>query len=92
MLVLWLIARRRVTQKVIAGVYQGVTTVELDVGVYPARPLCIAQHSIVEPRIRDRCIPHHETSRLCRARCAYRYLQPAQGDHQELFAGHQRFV
>lgn len=44
-------ARHRVTQKVIAGVYQGVTTVELDVRMlyiaYPSHYL----RSRAEPRV-----------------------------------------
>ena len=82
-----------ITIKVVQGVYHGVTTVELDVRVlrftFWTR---LTRRLLIEPRRRDRRIPHHTAPRLRCARRAYRHLQPSQGDDKELLPGGREAV
>lgn len=64
-----------VTQKVIAGVYQGVTTVELDVRLLYNLFAYIVSLSLTEPSVGDRCLSDNKTPRLRRPRCSHRHLQ-----------------
>lgn len=82
-----------VAQKVIAGVYPGVTTVELDVSVTYDAPDQLPNPVLsIEPRRRDCRVPHNKTSRLRNTRRTYCCFKSAQGDQEELFRCHQRSV
>lgn len=82
----------RVTQKVVAGVYPGITTVELDVRYLFITFFLARANSNPEPCRRDRRVLDHQTPRLCSPRCSNRHLQSSQGDEEELLPGDQRSI
>lgn len=83
-----------VSKKVIAGVYNGVTTVELDqLAAEVCKPFTKTRKVVVEA---DRlggtadCRIHDNTaSGLCHPRCPYRDIQLAQGDEEDFLACYQ---
>lgn len=84
----------RITKKVISGVYQGVTTVELDVRLFflPSGVRAYSSTARIEPGGRDGGVLDDQAPGLRDTRCPYRYRQPAQGDQEKLLAGHRGLV
>ena len=77
-----------VAQKVIASIYQGVTTVELD--VCPQKMSFTPDLNIfLESFCRDCCISHHKAPRLCYLCSTYCRLKPSQGNQENILSCHQ---
>ena len=79
-----------ITMKVIAGVYQGVTTIQLDDLVRFLLQNSHGRHSLTPSGRRDRSIHDHNSPRLRYPRCAYRRLQPSQADQEAILGCHLR--
>lgn len=85
-----------VTKRVVNGVFNGVTTVELD---NLAAEVCqytsctaieyLAYASSRVPIHLDRCIHDYPASRLCSSCSSYCHLELAQGDKEDLLTCHQ---
>lgn len=87
-----------ITQKVISGVYQGVTTIELDNLVSPFWQI---RGNLASPKYtlltllkgcRDCCIYDSHTSRLCHFSCSDCGFQPPQANQETILACYPRFI
>ena len=76
-----------ITQKVISGVYKGVTTVELDNLVCCTRSMSYAR--LMNPGRRDSSVHDRHPSRLCYPRRSNCSLESAQANEEAIFLGHR---
>ena len=74
-----------ITQKVISGVYQGVTTVELDNLVSRVYLALLIKLTENPKGCRDSCLHDCHSSRLCHPRRTHCRLKSAQADEEAIF-------
>lgn len=83
---------RQITKRVINGVYQGVTTVELDNLAAETAAYMTTRHpvSFSPTLVLDDFTDGRSDIGLRHPRCSYRYLQLAQGDQKDFLSRYRR--
>lgn len=83
-----------ITQKVISGVYQGVTTIELDnlVSLHFRKKNPLRTSLTPFSGRRNRCVHDRHPSRLRHPCCTYCSLQPSQADEETILDCHLRLI